>query len=136
HLIAGLRGQCAVVGYESECVTVDAADDRVSRTAEPGRIGGDRVEHRLHVRGRSRNDPKDLTHRRLLLERFAKFAIARFEFLEQANVLDRDDRLVGKGLQQSDLLVGEWPGFGPDDSNGEDRVPLVYERKGKDTAKT
>ena len=38
--------------------------------------------------------------RRLLLERL-------FRLVEQAHVLDGDHRLVGEGLEQRDLLVGE-----------------------------
>ena len=33
------------------------------------------------------------------------------DLVEQAHVLDRDHRLVGEGLQQRDLLVGERPHF-------------------------
>ena len=33
------------------------------------------------------------------------------EFLEQPHVLNGDDRLVGKGLEECDLVVGEWPGL-------------------------
>ena len=36
----------------------------------------------------------------------------RLHFIEQAHVLDRDHRLIGKGLKQRDLLVGELPGSG------------------------
>ena len=33
--------------------------------------------------------------------------IARLKFFEQADILNRDDRLIGEGLQKGDLLVGE-----------------------------
>ena len=35
--------------------------------------------------------------------------VPRLQLSEQARVLDRDHRLVGEGLDQGDLLVGEWP---------------------------
>ena len=35
--------------------------------------------------------------------------VARLQLLEEPHVLDRDDRLVGEGLEQRDLLVGERP---------------------------
>jgi len=39
--------------------------------------------------------------------------IALLQFLEQARILDRDDGLVGEGLQEGDLLRGEGPQLGP-----------------------
>ena len=50
--------------------------------------------------------------RNALLASLAASAAARASCvsLEQARVLDRDHRLVGEGLQQLDLLVGERPG--------------------------
>ena len=44
-----------------------------------------------------------------VLERGGQFARARLHLVEQAHVLDRDHRLVGEGLDQLDLLVGERP---------------------------
>jgi hypothetical protein len=38
-----------------------------------------------------------------------KFARARLYFVEQSHVFDRDHRLIGEGLQQLNLTVGEWP---------------------------
>ena len=67
------------------------------------------VEHRLDVGRRAADDPQDLAGRRLLLERLGEIAVARLELLEQAHVLDGDHRLVGEGLQERDLLVGERP---------------------------
>ena len=48
----------------------------------------------------------------LLLERLGQLAVPRLELLEQPHVLDRDHRLVGEGLQQRDLRVGEGPHLG------------------------
>ena len=41
--------------------------------------------------------------------------VPRLQLREQAHVLDGDDRLVGEGLQQRDLLVGERPDLVPVD---------------------
>ena len=38
-------------------------------------------------------------------------AVARLQLLEQPHVLDGDDGLVGEGLEQLDLLVGEGSGL-------------------------
>ena len=43
------------------------------------------------------------------------------ELLEQPHVLDRDDRLLGEGLEQLDLLVGEGPGSARADDDHADR---------------
>ena len=38
-----------------------------------------------------------------------EFALAHLHLVEQPRVLDGNDRLVGEGGDQLDLLVGEWP---------------------------
>src|SRR5882724_6869373 len=68
----------------------------------------DRVEDRLHVGLRPADDAQDLARRRLLLQRLGQLSIARPQLREQPYVLDGDDRLVGEGLEQGDLLVREW----------------------------
>ena len=50
---------------------------------------------------------KHLGGRRLLLQRLLQLACARLLLLEQPRVLDGDDGLVGEGLEQLDLLLGE-----------------------------
>src|SRR5215467_12417961 len=67
------------------------------------------VEYRLYVGGRTCDHPQDLARRRLLLQRLGQVLIASLELLEQPHVLDGDDGLVGEGLEQRDLLVGERP---------------------------
>src|SRR5512145_1599995 len=68
---------------------------------------GHRVQHRLNVRGGTTDDAEDLTRRCLPLQGLGQLAIACVEFIEEAHVLDGDDRLVGEGLEERDLLVGE-----------------------------
>ena len=46
-----------------------------------------------------------------MLQRLAQFRVAFLEFLEEPDVLDRDDRLVGEGFKQCDLLFGERTNF-------------------------
>ncbi len=77
----------------------------------PGGALDDGVKHRLHVRRRAADDAEHLGRCRLMLQRLAQFRIALAEFLEQSHVLDGDHRLVGEGLEQRDLLVGERPDF-------------------------
>jgi len=49
--------------------------------------------------------------RGLLLQGFGQILGALPDFVEQPRVLDRDHGLVGKGLQQLDVLVGERAGL-------------------------
>ena len=65
----------------------------------------DRVEHRLHVRGRAADDAEHLGRRRLMLQRLAQFRVALLDFFEQPHILDSDDRLIGEGFEQSDLFL-------------------------------
>ncbi len=58
---------------------------------------------------------------RLLLQRL-------LGLVEQAHVLDRDHGLVGEGLQQRDLLVGEAPGLGAIHVDGADDALLAHHR--------
>src|SRR5215218_10462202 len=58
---------------------------------------------------RAADDLQHLRGRSLLLQRLGQFVGALAQFIEQPDVLDRDDRLVGEGLHESDLCGGEWP---------------------------
>ena len=49
----------------------------------------------------------DLAERLQFLDRAAQFVGALAQLVKQSRILDRDHRLVGKGGDQSDLLVGE-----------------------------
>ena len=46
---------------------------------------------------------EDLTRRRLLLQRLGEVVVARLELVEEADVLDGNDGLVGEGLEEGDL---------------------------------
>jgi hypothetical protein len=50
-------------------VAIRSEDDRIVRLAEPRGPLGDRVQNRLDVRPRARDDPQDLGRRGLLVER-------------------------------------------------------------------
>src|SRR5262245_44918599 len=65
------------------------------------------VEDRLHVRRRAADDAQNLGGGRLLLEGLGQVAVAGLQLLEQADILDGDDRLIGKRLEELDLRLGE-----------------------------
>src|SRR5262245_41742690 len=61
-----------------------------------------RFEYRLQIKGRAADYLEHVGGGGLLLERLA-------QLIEQASVLDGDDRLVGETLHELDVLVGEGP---------------------------
>ena len=78
-----------------------------SVAAQARRALGDGVQHPLQVGGRPADDLQHLGGRRLLLQRLRQRAVALLQLGEQAGVLDGDHGLVGEGLDQGDLAVGE-----------------------------
>ena len=81
---------------------------------------------------RAGDDPRISRGRRLLLERLGELAVARLELLEQADVLDRDHRLGGEGLEQLDLLVRERPRARPPDEDAAQGRAVPQERHHED----
>ena len=67
---------------------------------------------------------QDLAGRRLLLQRFGEIAVANLQLLEEADVLDGDDGLVGEGRDKLDLLVGEGLHLGAPEREGADELRL------------
>jgi hypothetical protein len=65
-------------------------------------------------------DPKNLTGCRLPGERLLRL-------VEQPHVLDCDNGLVSKGLEERDLLVGEGTHFASADEDGADGAVLAQE---------
>src|SRR5580698_2310640 len=61
---------------------------------------------------------------RLVLARHFELAALFLGFVEQPRVLDGDDGLIGKALDQSDLLVGKGPDLRPINADGTDQLIL------------
>jgi len=99
----------AVRGGDANQVAVHDEDRAAESGTHCDRAAGDRLEDRLGVGRRAPDDAQDLARRRLLIEGLAEFAIARLQLPEQPHILDGDDGLIGEGLHQRDLLVGERP---------------------------
>ena len=66
-----------------------------------------RIEDGRQIERRAADDLEHIRCRRLLLQRLAQFGGACLHLLEQAHILDRDHRLVGEGLDESDLTRTE-----------------------------
>src|SRR5262249_26725222 len=90
---------------------------------------GDSIKDGLQICRRGADDLEDLTSRCLLSQRLAEIPVAFLQFLEQPYVLDGDDRLVGEGLEKSDLLVGERSHFLSANKNRPDRGSLSQQRR-------
>src|SRR6185295_14740606 len=73
----------------------------------------DGVEDRLHICGRAADDAEHLGRRRLMVQRLAQLRVALAEFLEQADVFDGDDGLIGEGFKKFDLFFCERSHFQP-----------------------
>src|SRR5262249_20095074 len=70
------------------------------------------------------------------LDRLGELAGARLHLVEQPHVLDRDHRLVGEGLQERDLSIGEQPRLNARDRNRPNGDAVAHYWDPYDTAVT
>ena len=96
-------------GGEAEYLPIAQIHISEVRLADADRIRQHRLKYRIEVPRRARDHTEHLGGRRLLLQRLRQLARAGLHLVEQTHVFDRDHRLVGKGGDQLDLLVGERP---------------------------
>jgi hypothetical protein len=82
------------------------------------RLLQDRVEHRSEIAGRTVDDLEDLGGRGLLFQCLTGLG-------DQPGILDRNDRLVGKGAHQLNLPLGEWLDPLAGEVNNADRLALA-----------
>src|SRR5262245_26564106 len=87
----------------------------------------DGVEDRLHIGRRAADDAKHLGRCGLMLQSLAQFRVALLDLLEQSHVLDRDDRLVGEGFEELDLLFREGADYSTTNDDDADRLVLAHE---------
>ena len=109
-----------------------AVDEPLERTlvgaTQSNRGLRQRVEHRLQIESRAADDLEHIGGRRLLLQRLVEFRRAGLHFLEQAGILDGDDRLVGERPDQIDVFVGERLDLGTAQHEHADRTSLSHQR--------
>ena len=91
------------------------------------RLGADGVEHGLQIQRRV-DRLGNLPERAQLLDRTGELGGARLHLVEQPHVLDRDHRLVGEGLDQLDLLIGERLDASLSITDHADRLALAQHR--------
>src|SRR5262245_32692766 len=66
---------------------------------------------------------------------FCKGSVLLLQLREQAHVLDRDDGLIGEGLEQRDLAVGKWTGRGTTYRDDADGLVIAHHGYGQTAAK-
>jgi hypothetical protein len=59
-------------------ISIAKSQQHVVNSANSGRALDNRIEHRLHVRGRPTNDPEHFGGCRLMLQRLAQFRVTLF----------------------------------------------------------
>ena len=105
--------ECTISGVQPDSALSRIASPSRRRQRHEGRAAQlarrfrERRQHRLQIEGRTADDLEHIGGRGLLLQRFLEVARLRLHLVEQARVLDRDDGLVGEGLDELDLLVVE-----------------------------
>jgi hypothetical protein len=123
-----VRGDRPVVGGQPQTCPIQVEDGRVVGLADTRGAPDHGVQHGLEIRRRGADDPQDLGRGRLLLERFGEVAVLGLQLLEEADVLDGDDGLIGESLEEGDLLVGERSRLRAPDRNGPDGLTFPQER--------
>ena len=91
----------------------------------------DGVEDRLYVGGRAADDTEDFGGGCLMLQGLTQFCVALLDLFEQAYIFDSDDRLVGEGFDERNLLVGERINFQVVESLSLRSQPLAHKRDGQ-----
>src|SRR5262249_43370257 len=117
-------------------VTFAESQQHVINATNPCRAFHDCIQHWLHIRGRAADDAEHLGRCCLMFQGFTQFGIALLDFLKQANILDRDDRLRGKGFEQCYLLVGKGLYLGAANVDHPDGGPFPQQRRHKKSSST
>jgi hypothetical protein len=104
----------AGVNSDAQSFTIDPKDGGVQGITQASRARCHSVEHRLNIGRRTADHPQNLARCSLSLKGFGhlrmgcgKRLVLLLQFLEQAHVLDGDDRLSREGLEQRDVSVRE-----------------------------
>jgi hypothetical protein len=109
-----------MVRYPADDASLGPANHRVRGVHQPSRVLDDGGHDWLEVRGRATDDTQNLRTRCLLLQRLLRL-------VEQPHVLNGNDCLVGEGLEEGDLPVGEGTERRPRDPDRPDGATPVQE---------
>jgi hypothetical protein len=108
---------CATVSDQSEHVALSEKEQAHVGLTELHSTSQNGVENGTYARRRAIDHAQDLARRSLAIESLRQLMILLLQLFEQAHILDRDDGLVGKGLEKRDFIVGEWPRLRTPDSD-------------------
>src|SRR5262249_49153486 len=95
-----------------------------------GQLNGatdDSVQDGVEVEGGA-DGTSDIAEGCELLDGAGKLVRSRLQLGEQAHVLDGDDRLVGEGLEEGDLVIGEAAGLAAGHGQRTDRLVMSEQR--------
>ena len=104
--------------------------------AQARRVREHGVKHGLQFAGRTRNDVQHLGGRGLPLQRFAQLIRALAQLVEQARILDGDDRLRREVCHQLNLLVAKGAHLLAIDEDGANKDAFLDHRDGENGAST
>ena len=126
--LRGIRALPVIAGDVLVLAVLENAEMGIVCLAQPARRIADRIEHRLQLVGRARDDAENLARRRLILQRLRDLLRAGLHLLEEADVVDGDDGLVGESLYEVDLPLGEGTDLTPHERHGTNRFTLPQQR--------
>src|SRR5262249_17765567 len=117
-----------VTHHKPQKLTIEAEDEPAFGCTKADRVFDQRLEDRLQIERGASDHLEELARGRLLLEGDPQLAVPRLQCGEEADVLDGDDGLIGKGRHQLDLLVAEGRHFASPQSQGADRLAIAQHR--------
>src|SRR5690348_8618146 len=98
-------GELTIMSPGKHDVSFTQPQQNVINSTNPCGALDNGIEHWLHICGRAADDAEHLRCSCLVLQRLAQFCVALLKLFEQTDVFDGDNCLVGKSLEECDLLI-------------------------------
>src|SRR5690348_13753609 len=127
YLLEFIASRSLIRGEMKAIILADEVDHHGLAREQPLAAFEDLVENRLRVGDRAADCRQHFTRRALLVERFLRL-------VEEADVLQRDRRLVAERLQQRALALVERTHFAPTEQDRAERLSLAHKRNDEDGA--
>ena len=115
-------------------LAIEPVDCTEARIAQRRRIRRDCIEHGLHVGLRAADNTENLAAGCLLFKRLGQRVILVLHVRKQAEILDRNHRLIGKCLNKSHVAIVKDPPLSPCDRNHTNRLLVSDHRNGQKRA--
>src|SRR5437764_10338181 len=120
-------GNRSMLGLKPEIITVLQCHKGIVRFAKLARALDNRLKNRPDIGRRGCDHAEDVAATGLVSQRLREVAGFRLHLVEQSDVFDRDHRLVGEGLEQFALPVGERPRGPAQQRERANRLPFAQE---------